>query len=541
MWPWILAAPVVLLGLLFVAWFLDERISDARVPRNTELAGVAIGGLSRAGLEPVVTRLDARYEGAEVVLRSDDAELRLTGSELGVSLNRQATIDQALATGDDRPLLRQPIDWLTSFVTPRRAPVEVSVDRSLVVEVVEERDPTGRVEPAEPSVRGTDGRIEVVRGEAGRGLSGSTVADALPAAARAGDLPVVLDVEPVALPPRFPDEDARRVAERAREMTAAPMPVSAGEVEQLVPVDVQQGWVGSVATETRIALELDRDQILTDLEDLLGEAGQDPVDATFRVQGGEVVIVPGRDGSACCEPVAADRVVDALHDSSVNTVSLPLRSVAPRRTSADARELGIVEPIGSFTTRHSAGQSRNQNIRRMADMVRGFVMEPGDRLSINGHVGERTRAKGFTDGGEIRDGMLQTAVGGGVSQFATTAFNAAFFAGLEIPEYQMHSLYFSRYPYGREATLSFPKPDLVLENNTEHGVLVWPTYTDTSITVTLFGTPTFHASQTGQTESSAGPCTRVTTERTRTPIGGGSPIVDRFHAVYRPEEGVSCR
>ncbi|HUF34073.1 MAG TPA: VanW family protein [Acidimicrobiales bacterium] len=529
------------MALLFVAWFLDERLADARVPRNTELAGVAIGGLSRAGLEPVVTRLSERYDGAEVVLRSDGAELRLTGSDLGVSLNREATIDQALATGADRPLLRRSLDWLTSFVTPRRAPVEVSVDRSLVVEVVEERDPTGRAEPIEPSIDGRDGRIEVVRGEPGRGLSGSAVADALPSAARNGDLPVVLEVEPVALPPRFPDADARLLAKQTREMTAAPMPVAAGEVEALVSVEVQRGWVGSVATETRIVLDLDRDQILTDLEDLLGDAGQDAVDATVRVEGGEVVVVPGRDGTACCAPVAADRVVDALHDSNVSTVRLPLRDVSPRRTTADARELGIVEPIGSFTTRYSAGQSRNQNIQRMADLVRGFVMEPGDRFSINGHVGERTRAKGFTDGGEIRNGVLETAVGGGVSQFATTAFNAAFFAGLEIPEYQMHSLYFSRYPYGREATLSFPKPDLVLENNTEHGVLVWPTYTDTSITVTLFGTPTFHAEQTGQTERPAGDCTRVTTERTRTRIAGGSPSIDRFHAVYRPEEGVSCR
>ena len=39
-----------------------------------------------------------------------------------------------------------------------------------------------------------------------------------------------------------------------------------------------------------------------------------------------------------------------------------------------------------------------------------------------------------------------------VSQFATTLFNAAFFAGLDFGEYQSHSLYIARYPYGREAT-----------------------------------------------------------------------------------------
>ena len=80
----------------------------------------------------------------------------------------------------------------------------------------------------------------------------------------------------------------------------------------------------------------------------------------------------------------------------------------------------------------------------------------------------------------IENGVLVDTVGGGISQFATTTFNAAFFGGLDLVEYQSHSIYISRYPYGREATLSFPKPDLVIGNNTPYGVLIWPTYTGTS-------------------------------------------------------------
>ena len=59
-----------------------------------------------------------------------------------------------------------------------------------------------------------------------------------------------------------------------------------------------------------------------------------------------------------------------------------------------------------------------------------------------------------------------TEIGGGVSQFATTMFNAAYFAGLDIDESQAHSEYFDRYPRGREATMGFPEPDLRFTNNT---------------------------------------------------------------------------
>jgi vancomycin resistance protein YoaR len=135
--------------------------------------------------------------------------------------------------------------------------------------------------------------------------------------------------------------------------------------------------------------------------------------------------------------------------------------------------------------------------------------------------------------------VFEESVGGGISQFATTLFNAAFFGGLEYGAYQSHSIYIERYPYGREATLSYPEPDLVIENPSPYGVLIWPTYTASSITVTLYSTPWATGAPTAQTESQVGACTRVTTERTRT-FRDGRTVKDRVLATYRPAEGVTC-
>ena len=139
------------------------------------------------------------------------------------------------------------------------------------------------------------------------------------------------------------------------------------------------------------------------------------------------------------------------------------------------------------------------------------------------------------------DGNFDQDVGGGVSQFSTTLFNAAFFGGLEIDEYMAHGLYISRYPYGREATLSYPELDLKIRNTTPYGVLIWPTYTDTSITVSLYSTKYLDAAQSGQTESLYGTvCKQVTTLRTRTVVATGVSEIDRFYALYAPGEGVQC-
>ena len=158
---------------------------------------------------------------------------------------------------------------------------------------------------------------------------------------------------------------------------------------------------------------------------------------------------------------------------------------------------------------------------------------------MNDFVGMRTVEKGFVDAPVIYNSVHDHDIGGGVSQFATTLFNASFFAGLDIPEYQSHSLIISRYPTGREATISWPKPDLKIKNTTPYGVLIWPTYDATTITVHLYSTHFVDAVAEPTKSAPAGPCTRVTTPRTRTYLDG-TVKHDSFSALYQPAEGVHC-
>ncbi|MGH9003141.1 MAG: VanW family protein, partial [Acidimicrobiia bacterium] len=161
--------------------------------------------------------------------------------------------------------------------------------------------------------------------------------------------------------------------------------------------------------------------------------------------------------------------------------------VIPTVDTARAQSLRIVEQVSTFTTHHPAGQPRVKNIHRIADLLQNSVILPGDRFSLNEKVGPRTRANGFVKAPVIYEGEFTEDIGGGVSQFATTFFNAAFFGGYELVAHKAHTYYISRYPQGREATISFPQPDLVVANNSNTGILVRTSYTESSITVSFFG------------------------------------------------------
>ena len=78
----------------------------------------------------------------------------------------------------------------------------------------------------------------------------------------------------------------------------------------------------------------------------------------------------------------------------------------------------------------------------------------------------------------IQEGALSTAVGGGISQFATTLYNAAYFAGMGDVTHTPHSFYISRYPPGREATVFDGEIELAFSNDYPTGVLIQTIWTE---------------------------------------------------------------
>ncbi|HVL05383.1 MAG TPA: VanW family protein [Acidimicrobiales bacterium] len=536
----VLVVAALTLVVVVALWAIDTKVSEDRVGRKVSLGGRSIAGMDPTELEGAVAELAARYQEAPVVVEAPEAGFEATAPELGLSVDQAATATDAMAIGRTGNVMTRIFGWARGFVAERPAPVRIDVDQNAMERIVRERDPK-RTAPVEPSVTVKDDKVVAKPGEPGRGIAAPSVLAALRKAGPEG-LPLRISVDRDSVPPRFPIEDARRLAERAEALSAGGLPVTAGPASATVPASVVRGWFRTQATEEELQLTVDASTAPDALAELFPEPAVQPVNAGFTVNAGRVSITPAKAGSGCCAAGATAAIQSALLNraSADTAVALPLKPVAPSRDEEAARKLGITESIGTFTTNHAAGEPRVQNIHRIADLIRGAVIAPGATFSVNDYVGRRTTANGFVAAPIIdHEYNFTDDVGGGISQFATTIFNAAFFAGLDIPSYYMHGIYISRYPYGRESTISFPSPDVRIRNNTPYGVLIWPTYTGTSITVTMYSTKYVSGEQTNQTTEKKGVCTAVTTERTRTYVDGRR-TTDRFSGLYSPEEGVKC-
>src|SRR5690606_30864833 len=137
----------------------------------------------------------------------------------------------------------------------------------------------------------------------------------------------------------------------------------------------------------------------------------------------------------------------------------------------------------------TADPDRNHNLALAAERITGTLLLPGETFSLVETVGPISAANGYRGAPVVVDGRLTDGVGGGMSQVATTTYNAAFLAGLEDVEHTPHSYWFSRYPEGREATVYEGVLDLKFRNTTPYGVLMQAWLADGRLHVATWSTP----------------------------------------------------
>jgi vancomycin resistance protein YoaR len=122
----------------------------------------------------------------------------------------------------------------------------------------------------------------------------------------------------------------------------------------------------------------------------------------------------------------------------------------------------------------------------------GVLVAPGQRFSFNHYLGEVTAEKGYAQSIIIWGNETRTDVGGGLCQVSSTAFRAAFWAGVPVTERSPHLYRVSYYepPRGMDATIYSPYTDLKWVNDTDGYILI-RTYMDKAkknLTFRFFGT-----------------------------------------------------
>ncbi|HJE51412.1 MAG TPA: VanW family protein [Tessaracoccus flavescens] len=464
---------IVLLGGAYVASYF---VAGNQLPAKASVDGVDIGGLSPTQAEQKLeTELGPKIN-EPLTVENGDASTTLEPAQSGLGADYAATV--ANAGGG---FSWDPRDIIFSLTGGEAVNLVRTVDQQQLVSAVEQKADAFTVAGTDATVKIENGQVVRTAAADALELDAAETAKAIEAAFNDGKstAQAVVKNTPPAVTDAMVDEVVKTFAE----------PLLSGPITLTHNSDQMQIAPGSLAAVAtikneggKLVGEIDGAKLYADTEEARrGLKLTDAKNASFKFEGGKPVVVPGTPGQTMTEAdfVAAVQQA-ALATGDARTVAVKVTSEDPKYSTEDLTKLGDLVVIGEFTTRYPHAAYRNTNLGRAAKSVNGTVLMPGDIFSLNDTLGPRTAANGYTDGYVITGGRLVKEAGGGISQAATTLYNAGFFAGYKDIEHKPHSLYFDRYPAGREATIYYGSLDMRFQNDTEFPAIIQGTVSPSS-------------------------------------------------------------
>ncbi len=493
---WILAVVGVVL-VWVLSGFLLRALSSGEVISGTSMRGVELGGETRVGAAKLIDEI----EPARTKLRGGQQTIGVRAPQAGLVIDSTESAERAYEAGRTGvgSILKGPLFLLTDReVDPVYEPIKEKRLSRTVNRVADkvDREPFVGALSIDPATL----EVTTEQPEAGVVVRRDATKEQLLDTLRAGDPSMKIPTRKQAAPT---PAEVKSVALSAEQYLDEPVTIrtAGGPAEftprQMAPVLAIQ------STDDGIHLGADKEKLASLVADFAGErdiaakdAGLDtpaapPVtlttqgDVSWQPKPGAATVTKARTGRQILQEKAVENMSRAIRDDR-HQVRFPTKVVKPNVTNNAMK--GANSLLGTFTTSYPCCEPRVTNIQTIAKTVDGTVIGPGEQFSLNGIAGERTKAKGYKSAPTIGEAnKLVDSVGGGVSQFSTTMYNAAYFAGLQIDAHTPHSFYISRYPAGRESTLNYGSIDLLWTNNTDSPVIVRSSADDTSVTASIYG------------------------------------------------------
>ncbi len=459
------------------------------IPREVTVLGIKIGGKSKAQAGTALRQgLAGRAEelAHPVTVRIEGREATIQPQDVGLAVDVDATVEKAA---------KRRANPFKVFGKTDMQPV-VNVDSARLVKALQ---PTaeGLGTPATlPGIVYEGLTPKPVYPVTGHGLEPASAAKALTETwLRKETVIPIVDIVPES---SKEDVDAM-VTQLAVPAVAAPVLVTTPKGEfTLTPEGIASSLVINSDEKGKLSPHVAEAKLREALKADLEKIEVQPKNATV----GDGQIVASQPGELVDTTTLAEDLLPVLPKATERTLTATIKPTEPVTTTGHLSELGIKEQVSTFTTYFTGGLTspRSINIITGANKIDGAMVKPGETFSLNGFTGPRGYAEGYKDAPIIMNGKLTPGVGGGMSQLTTTLYNAAYYAGLEDVEHHPHSIYFSTYPSVVDSTIFYPTLDLQFKNDTPYGVLIDTSYTNDSITVSMWSTKVYDSVKTEWSE-----------------------------------------
>ncbi len=243
------------------------------------------------------------------------------------------------------------------------------------------------------------------------------------------------------------------------------------------------------------------------------ELACDPIEPYY--YGG--VVYESSDGYTLDWEAAINQIIECTYGQSI---SIPMTAIPPKHTAAEVEAVLFRDQLSSYSTAHTSNSNRTHNLDLACQAIDGTVINAGETFSFNSIVGERTSAKGYRAATVYVGNESKEETGGGICQVASTIYDAALYAEMEITSRAAHTFFVTYVPGGLDATIYWGSLDFCFRNNTEYPIRVNAWVSGGYVHISIDGTKTNdHVVKLSSTRLSTTPYSTVYKEDSSQPTG----------------------
>ena len=416
---------ILLIGIISLFLFgTSSDPYDGRILNNVTIAGVNVGGMTRSEAESAVEAVTGgTYTKQDMVVELPDTTLRLSPENTGAKLDVKAAVKAAYSYGRTGSQAQQKQDYADSFTGNHIIGLlpYLELDEEYIWSVLNDY-------ASQFSSVFTETTYEL-----------------------RGDMPA-LEMD------KF-DENAPC---QTLVITIG-TPGIGVDMEDLYN-DILDAYSLHVFLVTGEGTGSEALPAMPDLQAIYEEYYIAPVDAMLDSSSFETI--PGAYGYGFDMNTARALLSNAQYG---DVVEIPMIYIDPAVTEDNVLFRDV---LGECQTPHTDNENRNTNLALACAALNGVVLDPGETLSYNDTVGQRTAEKGYLPAPAYSGHTLVDSLGGGVCQVSSTLYYCSLLADMEIVDRVNHGYSVSYMDWGLDATVNWGGPDFKFKNNTNYPIKI---------------------------------------------------------------------
>jgi len=501
---------LVSVAIAAVAMF-ELRYQD-RIYPGVRVDPVDLSGMTRSEAQAKLTALYDQASPWWPILSYGEKVWIPSREDLGISIDVEQSVQLAYAVGRSRNPLQSLGEQLDAYRYGRSIQPAVRCDRAEARRYLSTLAQEIQSPVREATLRVDVGQVEITPSRVGYELDEVATLDMIEARVTAwqgGEVKLaVREIEPVIA-------DISGLAERVERIISAPIELigpddvlvsrwelSPKDLLEMLTLEQRVESDGRIVGIAALSEPAIRERVMAIATLIERPPAEGRVDYNVRLA--QVIVV---EPSQVGYQLDVEKTIELIRGHSLSQnreIVLPVEELQPVIDTDNLPELGIKEQIAEATSYfRGSSRARMTNIAVAASQFDGILLSPGEIFSFNKYLGDVSAEQGYEESLIIWGDRTAVGIGGGVCQVSTTAFRAAFWAGLEIIERWAHGYRVGWYepPVGLDATVYSPVVDFKFRNDTPHYMLIKTETNLNDATVTFY----FYGTDTGRTVEMEGP------------------------------------